>query len=454
VSTIYGTISNNKNIEHVPRLKMPPKRGARGGRGARGAATAASRKPPTGQSSKARICGCHEVGNKFGADEKHNLSKHEPTGVSLASAFIIIKTPDSLQSQVQQRGLQLTTSKAVFNKEEARKLNEEAARRQTEKVQQLKEEQARQEKEEKFAKDARKKARCFLSFKYGKSVEDRKAVGEAWTAKQLIERARVPQTLEGAEQPTSVTDTTTATTASPPTNEPSSEQRITRQSINLRKAVSGVHPNHPSPDQPDFSPLTPGFAHGPAQPLTTNDSAIFVSQRQSLHLPPEEDSEDPEDMSNRPVYPESGGAAEAIKDVIQDLFALQQHVHQFKPEQQDGLNRQVEHVAKSLSTLDEIVKKPNNPLHNLKVAPEIIEYVDDARNPDIFSREFVELVQRGNSVMNGKQQAFRSFSQIYAKKLKDAFDGMDEEVDLIMDNAGMEEKDGKFVDKAQNGNAK
>lgn len=430
---------------------MPPKRGARGGRGGRAAATAASRKPPTGQSPKARICGCHEVGNKFGADEKHNLSKHEPTEASLASAFTIIKISDSLQSQIQQLELQLTTSEAVFNKEEAKKLNEEAARTQREKVQQLKEEQARQKEEGKFAKDARGKAIGFLSFKYGKSVGNRKAIGGSWAAGQLIERARVPQTLEGVERPTSVSDTTAETTALPPTNEPSTEQRITRQRIDLRKAVSGVLPNHPSPDQPDFSPLTPGFAHGPAQPLTPTDSVTFTSHRQSPNPQPEED---PEDMSNKPIYPESGGAAEAIKDVIQDLFTLQQHVHQFKPEQQDGLNRQVENVAKSLSTLDKIVKKPDNPLHNLRVAPEIIEYVDDARNPDIFSREFVELVQRGNSVMNGKQQAFRSFSQIYAKKLKDAFDGLDDEVDLIMDNAGMEEKDGKFVDKAQNGNTK
>jgi len=436
---------------------MPLKKGARGGRGGRSAAIAVSRKPPTGQIVKARICGCHEVGNKFGADVKHNFSKHEPTEASLASAFIIINIPSNLQSHIQQHELHLTTSKAVFNKEEARKLNEEAARRQAELLQQLKEDRARQEKDEKFAESARKKAIGFLSLKYGKSVEERRAVGGSWAAGQLIERARVPQALAGVERPTYVTDTT----ATPPTNGPSTEQSTTGQGIHLKKAPLEVHLNHPSPDQPDFSLLAQRIPHGPAQPLTPTDSANFPSPQQPLHLLPEENREDPEDirdMSDKPVYPESGGAAEAIKDVIQDLFALQQHVHQFKPEQQEGVNRQVENVANSLSTLDAIVKNPDNPLHNLRVAPEIIEYVDDARNPDIFSREFVELVQRGNSVMNGKQQAFRSFSQVYAKKLKDAFDGLDDEVDMIMDNAGMEEKDGRFVEKGQddggNGNTK
>jgi hypothetical protein len=33
--------------------------------------------------------------------------------------------------------------------------------------------------------------------------------------------------------------------------------------------------------------------------------------------------------------------------------------------------------------------------------PEIIDYVDSARNPDIYTREFVELVQRGNQDLRG-----------------------------------------------------
>src|ERR1700712_1273701 len=40
---------------------------------------------------------------------------------------------------------------------------------------------------------------------------------------------------------------------------------------------------------------------------------------------------------------------------------------------------------------------PSNPsLASIQLPPEIIDYVDSARNPDIYTREFVELVQRGN----------------------------------------------------------
>ena len=51
------------------------------------------------------------------------------------------------------------------------------------------------------------------------------------------------------------------------------------------------------------------------------------------------------------------------------------------------------------------------------IPPEIIDYVDDGRNPDIYTREFVELVQRGNAVINGKREAFADFSRIFADKL-------------------------------------
>lgn len=196
-----------------------------------------------------------------------------------------------------------------------------------------------------------------------------------------------------------------------------------------------------------YSPFSPILARN-ASPLGSAASVEF--ERESV-LPEPGDSRlsDRYTMSGK-VDIDTGGVDKSIKDVIQNLYVMQSHVASFRPENQDGLNRKVEDLAISLRKLDEQVSDPTNPIHNIKIAPDIIDYVDDGRNPDIYTRDFVELVQRGNAVLNGKRKAFRNFSKIFAKALKDNFDGMDEEVDMIMDNAGMEERDGKFVEK-QNG---
>lgn len=91
-----------------------------------------------------------------------------------------------------------------------------------------------------------------------------------------------------------------------------------------------------------------------------------------------------------------------------------------------------------LQTLTSPSLTPNNPIHQVRIAPEIVDYVDDGRNPDIFTRDFVENVQRGNAVINGKQQAFRDFSQIYANALKQGISGVNNQVDSVMTNAGFE----------------
>ena len=49
--------------------------------------------------------------------------------------------------------------------------------------------------------------------------------------------------------------------------------------------------------------------------------------------------------------------------------------------------------------------------------PEIVEYIDEGRNPDIYTREFVELVQKSNADLKGKSEAFACFRDILAEDL-------------------------------------
>jgi mediator of RNA polymerase II transcription subunit 10 len=124
--------------------------------------------------------------------------------------------------------------------------------------------------------------------------------------------------------------------------------------------------------------------------------------------------------------------------------------HGYVPETQNLMVDKMTDLAESLFRLQTLTsprESPQNPIHNVQVAPEIIDYVDDGRNPDIFTRDFVENVQRGNAVVNGKQQAFRDFTEIYAQALREGLPGTSRQVDKIMENLGFENEKEKEKEK-------
>ena len=79
------------------------------------------------------------------------------------------------------------------------------------------------------------------------------------------------------------------------------------------------------------------------------------------------------------------------------------------------------------------------------IPPEIIQYVDEGRNPDIYTREFVESIIRYNQNINGKRKAFADFTDIFAQELMKGVPGVDSEVNRVLnakDRAVQEQQNG------------
>jgi mediator of RNA polymerase II transcription subunit 10 len=53
----------------------------------------------------------------------------------------------------------------------------------------------------------------------------------------------------------------------------------------------------------------------------------------------------------------------------------------------------------------------------IELPPEIVQYVEDGRNPDIYTREFAELAQRNNQKLKGKSEAFARFAQVLGREI-------------------------------------
>ncbi|KAK4999379.1 RNA polymerase II mediator complex subunit [Elasticomyces elasticus] len=76
--------------------------------------------------------------------------------------------------------------------------------------------------------------------------------------------------------------------------------------------------------------------------------------------------------------------------------------------------------------------------HRLPTAipPEIVEYVESSRNPDIYTREFVELVQKHNQQLKGRSEAFALFRDVLAREMMSALPDNGEDVRRVVESTG------------------
>ncbi|RMJ15303.1 hypothetical protein CDV36_005021 [Fusarium kuroshium] len=125
-----------------------------------------------------------------------------------------------------------------------------------------------------------------------------------------------------------------------------------------------------------------------------------------------------------------------LKDVIQDLYQIMVQIATY-----DSVGRPSKEVlSNEIKTLSQSLQKVHisaSPPNNLpSVPPELLEYVEHGRNPDIYTREFVELVRRGNQLMRGKRHAFETFRDTLAENMTTAMPELREDVAQVVEATG------------------
>ncbi|KAL8989635.1 MAG: hypothetical protein Q9169_008318 [Polycauliona sp. 2 TL-2023] len=138
-----------------------------------------------------------------------------------------------------------------------------------------------------------------------------------------------------------------------------------------------------------------------------------------------------------------------IKDVIQDLFQIQVATHNYAgPQTQQELVRLMisNNLRSSVLTIPRtqlagslgILSNDASTLAD-QIPPEIIDYVDSGRNPDIYTREFVELVQKGNQYLKGRSGALTGFRNVLADEMIKAWPEMKTDVDNVLQGSSTEQ---------------
>lgn len=73
---------------------------------------------------------------------------------------------------------------------------------------------------------------------------------------------------------------------------------------------------------------------------------------------------------------------------------------------------------------------------DLDVPSDVVNYVENGRNPDIYNRDFVEAAQQMNQSMKGRSAAYAQFRDALAREMKGGMPEIAEEVDTVLSNTG------------------
>ncbi|KAK4448612.1 mediator complex, subunit Med10, partial [Podospora aff. communis PSN243] len=137
-----------------------------------------------------------------------------------------------------------------------------------------------------------------------------------------------------------------------------------------------------------------------------------------------------------PVNQDLPELQENIKNVIQDLLSILTQTSNYDSQGRPSRDA----LAQDLRTLDASLLTTQRAALRLGPDPGVpdtlIHYVENGRNPDIYTREFVELVRRLNQLMRGKMRAFTSFRDVLAREMEGALPEVREDVRMVVEATG------------------
>ncbi|CAG5181188.1 uncharacterized protein ALTATR162_LOCUS9637 [Alternaria atra] len=121
-----------------------------------------------------------------------------------------------------------------------------------------------------------------------------------------------------------------------------------------------------------------------------------------------------------------------LKDIVQNLYNLivQAYDHHGS-KTQEAMKREIQSLVQNLVKLSRTA-----PSVNINIPPEVMSYVENSRNPDIFTREFVETVQRMNQMLYGRVDAYRALQEQLARHVSSAIPELKDDVNSVVESTG------------------
>lgn len=139
------------------------------------------------------------------------------------------------------------------------------------------------------------------------------------------------------------------------------------------------------------------------------------------------------------IQQELGTVEQQLAAVIESFIELGVSVYDF-PGTSEATQGMVTNLKRNVDRLANLNKQSNDPdsqLQNVNVPLEVVQYIEDGRNPDIYTREFVEAIRRSNQYQRAKMHGLRQLRDSLADKIVEEFPDLEPSVHNIAQRAGL-----------------
>lgn len=141
------------------------------------------------------------------------------------------------------------------------------------------------------------------------------------------------------------------------------------------------------------------------------------------------------DIAQAPENEPLAATASQLQALVESFIELGVLVH-------DNQGTHQSHVAlthKTNQVVSQLSGLTNSPFTQQYPIPvDVISYIEDGRNPDIYTREFVEVTAKLNARLKGKMLGFEKLRDVLGDKLVEEFPHLAEPVRDIRDRTSVE----------------
>lgn len=127
-----------------------------------------------------------------------------------------------------------------------------------------------------------------------------------------------------------------------------------------------------------------------------------------------------------------------VATIIESFIELGVSVYDF-PGTQEATQGMVTNLRRNVDRLLKLNQRSNDPksqLSKVNIPMEVLQYIEDGRNPDIYTREFVEAIRRSNQYQRAKMNGLRQLRDSLAEKIAEEFPDLEQSVQGIVERTG------------------
>ncbi|CCE63870.1 hypothetical protein TPHA_0G00320 [Tetrapisispora phaffii CBS 4417] len=126
---------------------------------------------------------------------------------------------------------------------------------------------------------------------------------------------------------------------------------------------------------------------------------------------------------------------EQVTSIIESFIELGVSIYDYPgtPEATQGMITNLKRNVDRLSKLNQSSNTVDTPLQDINIPFEVIQYIEDGRNPDIYTREFVEAIRRSNQYQRAKMNGLKQLRDSLAEKISEEFPELVDTVQNIIE---------------------